>query len=127
MEAQITNVYNIIKYIEFLIVIFYLIFIFLSIQILLLWDDIYEKELKLKNIVNDSFFKRSCAYIFFFSMFFVIQQYFEGISTPNSIIYYKSFVMLALFSLVLFAYQWYNVLKAPIDKIPARNPLTLDE
>lgn len=118
------NEYAINKYIEFIIFSLYLIFIFLAIQIWLLWKDIDKKELKITTFINESFFKKNCAYVFSFSMFFLIHEFLEGITLPNAMIYFEFFEILALISLVLFAYEWYGVLKACTRKKSLPRELT---
>ncbi len=104
------------KTIEFILFSSYLIFIFLVIQIWLLWKDIEKKELVLKSFINESFFKKNCASVFSFSIFFMVHEILEGLNFPNAIIYFEFFEMLALIFLVLFAYNWYVVLKTCAHK-----------
>lgn len=104
------NGYDIYRYIEFIIFSSYLVFIFLSIQIWFLWKDIDKTELKSK-IFSESFIKKSYAYVFISVMFFVIHEFLEGTIMPNATVYLEFFEMLALISLVLFAYEYYRILK----------------
>lgn len=106
------NEYNIYKYMEFLIFALYLVFIFLAIQIWFLWKDIDREKLQIKTLVNESFFKRNFIYVLSFSVFFMVHEAIEGTSLPNAMIYFEFFETLALISLVLFARNWYAVLKA---------------
>ncbi len=110
------NEYNIYKYIEFIIFISYLVFIFLSIQIWLLWKDIDKTDLNIRSFVTDFFFKRNFVYVFSFSIFFMIHEFLEAFALPNAMLYFEFFEMLALFSLLLFAYDWYSVLKTCANK-----------
>ena len=105
------NEYAVYRYLEFIIFIIFLIFIFLAIQIWLLWKDIDKNKLDLKTFVSESFFKKNCLYVFLVSIFFMIHEFFEGISIPYSMVYFEFFEMLAFLSLLLFAYHWYAVLK----------------
>lgn len=118
------NEYDIYKYIEFIIFSLYLFFIFLSIQIWLLWKDIDKKELKITTFINESFFKKNCAYVFSFSMFFLVHEFLEGTTFPDAVIYFEFFEILALISLVLFAYEWHGVLKACMHKKSLPRELT---
>lgn len=118
------NEYDIYKYIEFVIFSLYLIFIFLSIHIWLAWRDVDKNELKINTFVNESFFKKNCAYVFSFSIFFTIHEYIEGTTLPNAMVYFEFFEMLALVSLVLFAYHWYIVLKTCTHKKSLPQELT---
>lgn len=118
------NEYNIYKYIEFIIFSLYLIFIFLSIQIWFLWKDIDKKELEIKTFINESFFKKNCIYVFAFSIFFMIHEFLEGTTLPNATIYFEFFEMLGFISIVLFAYDWYTVLKTSAHKKSLPQELT---
>jgi hypothetical protein len=108
--------YTIYKYLEFSIFVLYLILIFLFIQIWFSWKDIDKKELILKSIVDESFFKKNCIYIFLFSFLPLVHELFEGTSLPNIIVYLEFFEFLALICLVLFVYNWYVVLKTCANK-----------
>ncbi len=108
---QILN--NIDKLIDSLIFPLFLVFVFLAIQIWLLWKDIDKNELKKRTIDDESFFKKSYIYVLFFSIFFILHKFFEVIA-PLDI--HGFFELLAVFNLVLFAYHWYRVLKACAKK-----------
>ncbi len=110
------NGYEVYKVIEFIIFSLYLAFIFLSVQIWFLWRDVNKNELNVKNFVNESFFKKNCILVFSFSIFFIIHELIEESSLPNSMIYFEFFEMLGFISIVLFAYDWYSVLKISIHK-----------
>jgi hypothetical protein len=110
------NEYNLYKYLEFSIFVLYLILIFLFVQIWFSWKDIDKKELMLKSIVDEAFFKKNCVYIFLFSFLPLVHEFFEGTSLPNIIVYLEFFEFLALASLVLFVHNWYTVLKTCANK-----------
>ncbi|VVB85377.1 Uncharacterised protein [uncultured archaeon] len=118
------NAYDIYKYIEFIIFSLYLIFIFLLIQILFLWKDIDRRKLQIKDFINDSFFKKNFIYIFLFGLFFLVHEFFEGINLPNSMVFFEFLEMLALINLVLFARDWYAVLKTCAHKKSLPQELT---
>lgn len=103
--------YDISKYIEFITFSSYLIFIFLSVQIWLLWKDADKNELKL-GFVSEAFFRKNCAYLFSFSLFSMVHFFEEAASST----FYNVLEMLAIVSLVLFAYSWHNALKACAKK-----------
>lgn len=111
------NASTIYEYIEFIVFTLYLIFIFLSIQVWLLWKDIDMDEWKLNPFVNASFFKMNLVYIFSASLFLIFHHIFEGISLSNSALFFEFFEALAVLSLVLFACSWYNKLKPSAHKI----------
>jgi hypothetical protein len=110
------NEYTIYKYIEFSIFALYLVLIFLFVQIWFSWKDIDKKELMLKSIVDESFFKKNCVYIFLFTFLPLVHEILEGTSIPNIIVFLEFFEFLALIALVLFVYNWYNVLKTCANK-----------
>ncbi len=111
--------YDIVKYINFISFALYLIFIFLAIQIWLLWKDINKDEVKIKTI-SETFFKKNFAYVFSFSIFFMFREIIGGINR----IYLEFSGMLAIISLVLFAYEWYGVLRAIAPKKTLPRELT---
>lgn len=104
------------KIIEFLIFALYLVFIFLSTQIWLLWKDINKDDFKLNTFVNESFFRRNCIYVFSFTVFFMGHEIIEWTSIADAIIYFEMLEMLGIFCVVLFAYDWYIVLKLSVPK-----------
>ncbi len=105
------NSYHIYKLIEIITFNLFLVFIFLSVQIWLLWRDINKKELKLDTFINEAFFKRNCIYIFSFSLSLIIHEFFEGMAIPNAMIYFEFLELLTIGILVLFTHSWYRVLK----------------
>jgi hypothetical protein len=110
------NAFTIYRYVEFITFMLYLIFIFISIQIWFLWKDINKNRMTLNTFVNDSFFKKNCFYVFLFSIFFMIHEFLEDISFPDSMVYFEFLDMLTILSLLLFAYLWYSVLKTCASK-----------
>ena len=118
------NEYIIYKYLEFFIFALYLIFIFLLAQIWFLWKDVEKKELIYKSIVNESFFKKNCIYIFLFSGFFMAHEFIEGLNLPNTLVYFEIFEMMTIITLVLFAYTWYIALKSCVHKKSITEELT---
>ena len=96
-------------YAEPFIIMLYLVFTFLSIQIWFLWKDIDMSELDLRSFINDSFFTRNCIYVYCFSMFFFVNSFFYGTGVPD--VYFETLKVLTLFGLVLFTYDLYSVLE----------------
>jgi hypothetical protein len=110
------NEYTVYKYMEFIIFSIYLIFIYLLVQIWFLWKDIEKTDLFLRSLAKESFFRKNCLYIFLFSSFFIIHEFFEGlnfegIKIPNSMVFFEFLEMMAIVTLLLFAYNWYIALK----------------
>lgn len=112
------NEYDIYKYIEFLIFLSYLIFIFLSIQVWFLWKDINKNELKLKPFVDESFIKKNYIYVSISIVFSMIHEFFEGTTLPNAMVYFEFSEMLGLIFLVLVVYEWYRIFKKCAHKKP---------
>lgn len=96
-------IYKILEYITFSL---YLFFIFISVQIWFLWKDIRKDDLKSSYLFSESFFRKNSIYVFSFSTFFIIRdlEFVDG----N---YFGVINMLALLSIVLFAFGWYKTLK----------------
>jgi hypothetical protein len=110
------NEYTVYKYMEFFIFSIYLIFIYLLVQIWFLWKDIEKNDLFLRSLVKESFFRKNCVYVFLFSSFFIIHEFFEGLEIPNSMIFFEFLEMMAIVTLLLFAYNWYTALKPFANK-----------
>jgi len=110
------NEYTIYKLLEFSIFALYLVLIFLFVQIWFSWKDIDKKDLMLKSIIDESFFKKNCIYIFLFTFLPLVHEFFEGTSLPNLIVYLEVFEFLGLICLLLFVYNWYSVLKTCAKK-----------
>lgn len=104
------------KFIEFIIFVLYMVFIFLSIQIWFLWKDLNKDDLKINTFINESFFKKNCIYVFSFTVFFMGHEILEGTGLPNAMIYFELLEMLGSMCIVLFAYDWYSVLRLSVDK-----------
>jgi hypothetical protein len=109
------NEYIIYKYMELFIISAYLIFIYLLVQIWFLWKDIEKDDLFLKTLVKESFFRKNFVYVFLFSSFFIIHEFFEGLNIPDSLLFFEFLDMMATVILLLFAYSWYITLK-PFSK-----------
>ncbi len=108
-----SNEYIIYKIIGSLIYIFYLFFIFLSIQIFFLWKDIDKKIVK--SIITGSFLRKNCLYLFSFSMSFILFDLSDGIRQLD-----ESFGVLEVlvpFTLVLVSYEWYSKLRPCVCKL----------
>jgi len=110
------NDYTLYKYMEFFIFLIYLIFIYILVQIWFLWKDIEKNDLFLRSLVKESFFRKNCVYVFLFSSFFIIHEFFEGLEIPNSMIFFEFLEMMAILTLLLFAYNWYAALKPFANK-----------
>ncbi len=104
------------KFIEFIIFALYLTFIYFAIQIWFLWKDVIKDEFKINTFINESFFRRNCIYVFSFTVFFMGHKVIEGTGITNVIIYTELLEMLGFICFVLFAYDWYLVLRSSINK-----------
>ncbi len=121
------NAYDIYEYMEFIIFSLYLIFIFLSIQIWFSWKHVDKKELKPGIFIDESFFKRIWLYVFFFSISFMLHEFLEGTNLPGAMIYFEFFELLGYIIIVLFAYEWYIVLRRNAHKKSLPQELTETE
>jgi len=101
---------------EFLIFVFSLLFIFLGIQVWFLWRDINKDDFKINTIINDSFFKKNSISIFFFAVFYIAHEIFEGANISNALIYLELMELLGIISIVLFSYFWYLALRSSMPK-----------
>ncbi|HMB44314.1 MAG TPA: hypothetical protein VKL21_00685 [Candidatus Methanoperedens sp.] len=110
------NEYILYKYLELFIFALYLIFVFLLVQIWFLWKDVGKKELIYKSIVNESFFKKNCIYIFLFSTFFMAHEFLEGLNIPGTMVFFEFLDVMAILALVLFAYNWHIKLRSCVPK-----------
>lgn len=95
-------------YLESFIVALYLLFIFMSVQILLLLID--------KNPISyDYFFRKNSILVFSLGVFFIAQQFIQG-----SRIIYELLHVILLVLLLLFTCKWYSKLRPFVDKqLPA--------
>ncbi len=94
----------------------YLSFIFLSIQIWLMWKDINAEEWKSQSIIDEFFIKKNLIYIFSAAIFFIIHEFLESTAIPEAVIVFEFFEVLALISLLLFISSWHNALKPFVHK-----------
>ena len=119
------NEYIIHKYLEFLIFAIYLIMIFLSVQIWLIWQNIDKNELKSRVFITDSFIKNNFIIIFFVSFFFIMHEFFEETEFHNSYIVFEFSELLGFILILYITYMWYSILKTCVIKQPI-NEILLD-
>lgn len=110
------NDYDIYRYIETIVFILYLIFIFMSVQVWFLWKDVDKSELK--DIINGTFIKKNYTYLFAAIIFSMIHEFLEGASLPDTMVYFELLEMLTTLSLVLLGYEWYSLFKKCAHKKP---------
>ena len=110
--------YALYRAMEYVIFGSYLVFIFLSVQIWFLWRDMDKDEKTLKLSVNEVIFKKSFFYVSALSLFFFLHEFLEGTGMQNIMLYFELLEMLGFIFLILFAYEWYSVLK----RSPRRKP-----
>lgn len=110
------NNFTLYKYVEFFMFTLYLIFVFLLTQIWFLWKDVKKNEMMFKSIINESFFRKNCIYVFLFSTFFMAHEFFEGLNIPGTMVFFEFLDLLGMITLVLFAYNWHVVLRSCIPK-----------
>lgn len=100
------------KIIDSLTYTLYLFFIFLSIQIFLLWKEIDKKLVQ--SIITGPFLRKNCLYLLF-GIFFIFSDLSEGIKQFDA----SSGVLevLAPLTLVLVSYEWYSKLRPMVCKL----------
>jgi Na+-driven multidrug efflux pump len=91
-------------------------FMYLCIQIWFLWKDIDKEDLKINTFINESFFKKNCIYVFSFSVLFMGHEILEGTGMTYAMIYFELLEMMGFICMVLFAYDWYSVLRLSGNK-----------
>jgi len=97
------------KIIDSLTYTLYLFFIFLSIQIFLLWKEIDKKLVQ--SIITGPFLRKNCLYLLF-GIFFIFSDLSEGIKQFDA-----SSGVLAPLTLVLVSYEWYSKLRPMVCKL----------
>jgi hypothetical protein len=103
------TLYNIIKGI---IIILSLFTVYLGIQIALTWKFLKKDALNSDEIISQKgSFIRSCAYMIITGIFMLSHEFFEGLKdiSPDSTTY-ELFELLAFMGLVLFFFEWYNII-----------------
>lgn len=106
--------FTVYKYVEFLMISLYLLFIFLSVQICFIWVDVDKRELNSKISSNDSILKNSIITVFFIGAFLIIQKFVEGTGQPN--LFFKLFELSGVICVVFFIYSWHMTLKSCAHK-----------
>jgi hypothetical protein len=107
------NEYIVYKFIEPLIYTSYLFFVFLSIQILFLWNDIDKKIVN--SIITRSFLRKNCLYLLSLSVFFILFDLTDDIKQFNA--NFAIFEILAPVTLLLASYEWYSKLRPRVNKL----------
>lgn len=105
--------YTLYKIIEGIIAILSLVMIYLGVQIALTWKFLKKDGAGPGEIIaqHESFF-RSSIFIFIAGLFMLIHEFLEGLEkdAPDYTTY-EMFELIALLGLVLFFYEWHNILK----------------
>ncbi|MCX9083965.1 MAG: hypothetical protein OIN87_04095 [Candidatus Methanoperedens sp.] len=110
---DITGQFIIAKFLESYIFISYLFFFFLSIQTIILWNNVDKEKKQL--IVTDSFVQRNCMYASFLSVIIILFGFFEYMIHIDT--YFGLFNLLVPGVLVLFSFEWYSRLKPYVSKL----------
>lgn len=108
-----SNEYIVYQFIEPLIYTSYLFFIFLSIQILFLLNDIDKKIVN--SIITGSFLRKNCLYLLSLSVFFILFDLTGTIKQFDAI--FGIFKILAPVTLLLASYEWYSKLRPYVSKL----------
>jgi len=108
-----SNEYIIYKFIEPLIYASYLFFVFLSIQILFLLNDIDKKIVN--SIITGSFLRKNCLYLLSLTVFFILFDLAGDIKQFDAA--FGIFEILAPVTLLLASYEWYCKLRPCVNKL----------
>lgn len=99
-----------------IVYILYLFFIFLSIQICILW--VYIDKKIVKSIITGSFLRKNLLYLLSFLVFSLLYDMPEGIKEFD--IYFMILRILSPLALVLVSYEWYGKLRPCVSKLLPR-------
>ena len=116
--------YTVYKYIEFLMVSLYLILVFLSIQIFLMWIDVDISQLRSKISANEPILKNSIITVFFIGTLLIINEFIEGTKQPY--LFVELFDLMSFICVVYFVYNWHLTLKACSHKKKSASDFILD-
>lgn len=111
MDSSNQNIIHIIM--ESIVYVLYLFFIFLLIQICILWAYIDKKVVK--SIITGSFLRKNFLYLLSFLVFFLLYDIPDGIKESD--VYFMVLRILAPLTLVLTSYEWYSKLRPCVSKL----------
>lgn len=114
MDSSNQNIIHIIM--ESIVYVLYLFFIFLLIQICILWA--YIDKNVVKSIITGSFLRKNFLYVLSFVVFFLLYDIPDGIKESD--IYFMIIRILAPLTLVLVSYEWYSKLRPCVSKLLPR-------
>lgn len=112
------NEYIIYKYLEFLILSVYLIMIFLSVQIWLIWQNIDKNELRSSVFITVPFIKTNFIIVFLVSIFFIMHEFIEETKLSNSYLIFEFSELMGFILFLYITYKWYSILKTCVIKQP---------
>lgn len=112
------NEYIIYKYLEFLILSVYLIMIFLSVQIWLIWQNIDKNELRSSVFITAPFIKTNFIIVFLVSIFFIMHEFIEETKLSNSYLIFEFSELMGFILFLYITYKWYSILKTCVIKQP---------
>ncbi len=111
MDSSNQNMIHIIM--ESIVYVLYLFFIFLLIQICILWINIDKKIVK--SIITGHFLRKNFLYLLSFIVFFLLYDIPDGIKEFDT--YFMTIRILAPLTLVLVSYEWYSKLRPCVPKL----------
>ncbi|VVB96408.1 Uncharacterised protein [uncultured archaeon] len=106
------------KYMEFIIFSLYLLFVYLSAQMLFMWVDVDKIKLKSRIFEQGTFLRNSIIFVFLAGLFFIFHELVAETIPPN----YLNIEFLELLTFVfieVFMYKWYLNLKSCTPRKPA--------
>jgi len=106
------------KYMEFIIISLYLIIIFLSTQLWLIWKDLDKNKLRSKLLSDVSIFRYDILIVFSIGVVLMLNELVKWTNLQNSYLYIEFFELLGFICVSLFVYRWHSALKTCVHKKP---------
>ncbi len=106
------------KYIEFIIFLLYLLFIYLSAQMLFMWVDVDKIKLKSRIFEQGTFLRNSIIFVFLAGLFFIFHELVEEI-IPRNYLNVEFLELMTFVFIEVFMYKWYLNLKSCTSRKPA--------
>ncbi len=106
------------KYMEFIIFSLYLLFVYLSAQMLFMWVDVDKVKLKSRIFEQGTFLRNSIIFIFLAGLFFIFHELIEE-TIPRSYLNLEFLELLTFVFIEVFMYKWYLNLKSCTSRKPA--------
>ncbi|NJD77078.1 MAG: hypothetical protein FIB08_08300 [Candidatus Methanoperedens sp.] len=105
------------KYMEFIIFSLYLLFVYLSAQMLFMWVDVDKIKLKSRIFEQGTFLRNSIIFVFLAGIFFIFHELVEEI-IPRNYLNLEFLELLTFVFIEIFMYKWYLNLKSCTSRKP---------